>query len=171
MSDIAMDGTTPSATAAPDAPMPVSYRRYALALLVAIYTVNFLDRQVVTQLIEPIKNELKLDDFQVGAMGGLWFAILYTVLGIPIARIADRGDRPAIMTVSLAVWSGFTVLAGFAWNFWVLAISRMGVGVGEAGCTPTAHSLISDYFPKASRARAMAIYSMGISIGSLLGIL
>lgn len=169
MSDIAMDGTTPSATAAPDAPMPVSYRRYALALLVAIYTVNFLDRQVVTQLIEPIKNELKLDDFQVGAMGGLWFAILYTVLGIPIARIADRGDRPAIMTVSLAVWSGFTVLAGFAWNFWVLAISRMGVGVGEAGCTPTAHSLISDYFPKASRARAMAIYSMGISIGSLLG--
>lgn len=157
---------SPPATAPP---VSVSYRRYALALLVAIYTVNFLDRQVVTQLIEPIKNELKLDDFQVGAMGGLWFAILYTVLGIPIARWADRGDRPVIMAASLTIWSGFTLLAGSAWNFTVLAISRMGVGVGEAGCTPTAHSLISEYFPKASRARALAIYSMGISIGSLLG--
>ncbi|MEQ1781086.1 MAG: MFS transporter [Hyphomonadaceae bacterium] len=170
MTDVTMgEASAVETPAAPTAPMPVSYRRYALALLVAIYTVNFLDRQVVTQLIEPIKNELKLDDFQVGAMGGLWFAILYTVLGIPIARLADRGDRPAIMTASLAIWSGFTLLAGNAWNFTVLAISRMGVGVGEAGCTPTAHSLISEYFPKASRARAMAIYSMGISIGSLLG--
>ena len=105
----------------------------------------------------------------VGAMAGLWFAILYTTLGIPIARLADRGDRPLIMTVSLAVWSGFTLLAGLAQNFLMLAISRAGVGVGEAGCTPTAHSLLSEYFPKESRARALAIYSMGISIGSLLG--
>lgn len=168
MTDATIDGRTAPAEA-PTLPLPASYRRYALALLVAIYTVNFLDRQVVTLLIEPIKQELKLDDFQVGAMGGLWFALLYTILGIPIARIADKGDRPMIMTVSLAIWSGFTLLAGAAWNFMVLAIARMGVGVGEAGCTPTAHSLISDYFPKESRARAMAIYSMGISIGSLLG--
>jgi predicted MFS family arabinose efflux permease len=170
MTDLTMGDTRPAETTAATAtPMPVSYRRYALALLVAIYTVNFLDRQVVTLLIEPIKADLKLDDFQVGAMGGLWFALLYTILGIPIARAADKGDRPVIMTISLAVWSGFTLLAGAAWNFVVLAIARMGVGVGEAGCTPTAHSLISDYFPKASRARALAIYSMGISIGSLLG--
>jgi predicted MFS family arabinose efflux permease len=169
MTDTVMDGAPASTAAAPSTPMPVSYRRYALALLVAIYTVNFLDRQVVTLLIEPIKQELKLDDFQVGAMGGLWFALLYTILGIPIARIADKGDRPTIMTVSLAVWSSFTLLAGAAWNFTVLAIARMGVGVGEAGCTPTAHSLIADYFPKQSRARAMSIYAMGISIGSLLG--
>jgi predicted MFS family arabinose efflux permease len=170
MTDVTM-GDAPRAAppSALSAPMPVAYRRYALALLVGIYTVNFLDRQVVTLLIEPIKQELKLDDFQVGAMGGLWFALLYTILGIPIARLADRGDRPLIMTLSLAVWSGFTLLAGAAWNFTVLAIARMGVGVGEAGCTPTAHSLISDYFPKESRARAMAIYSMGISLGSLLG--
>lgn len=168
MTDLAM-GEEPGNPPSLSAPMPVSYRRYALALLVAIYTVNFLDRQVVTLLIEPIRNELKLDDFQVGAMGGLWFALLYTFLGVPIARAADKGDRPLIMTISLAVWSGFTLLAGAAWNFVVLAIARMGVGVGEAGCTPTAHSLISDYFPKESRARAMAIYSMGISIGSLLG--
>lgn len=146
-----------------------SFRRYALALLVAIYTVNFLDRQVVTTLIEPIKADLQLTDTQVGAMGGLYFAILYTVLGLPIARLADRGDRPLILTLSLTVWSGFTLLAGFAQNFLTLAISRMGVGVGEAGCSPTAHSLLSDYFPKESRATALAIYSMGISIGTLLG--
>ena len=118
MSDAVNPGAGPaSAPAAVDAPMvPYSrgYTRYAMWPLLGIYAINFLDRQVVTQLIEPIKNELKLDDFQVGAMGGLWFAILYTVLGIPIARIADKGDRPAIMTISLAVWSGFTLLAGMA---------------------------------------------------------
>ena len=150
-------------------PMPVSYRRYALGLMVAIYAINFLDRQIVTLLIEPIKKDLQLTDFEVGAMGGLWFALLYTFLGIPIARYADKGDRPLILSISLAIWSGFTVVAGFAVNFLMLAISRMGVGIGEAGCTPTAHSLISDYFPKESRSRALAIYSMGISIGSLLG--
>ena len=166
-----MSTTTAASDAAPaaSAPMPVPYRRYALGLLVAIYTVNFLDRQIVTILIPDIKRDLNLSDSEVGAMAGLWFAILYTTLGIPIARYADRGDRNIIMTVSLAVWSGFTVLAGFAQNFLMLAISRAGVGVGEAGCTPTAHSLLTDYFPKESRARALAIYSMGISIGSLLG--
>ena len=148
--------TTASAVAPPlSSPMPVPYRRYALGLLVAIYTVNFLDRQIVTILIPDIKRDLNLSDSEVGAMAGLWFAILYTTLGIPIARWADRGDRPFIMTASLAVWSGFTVLAGFAQNFLMLAISRAGVGVGEAGCTPTAHSLLTDYFPKESRARAL----------------
>src|SRR5689334_19588663 len=167
----AAPGAADAGLSAPASTSPVStsYRAYALALLVAIYTVNFLDRQIVTNLIEPIKNDLKLTDSQVGMMSGLYFAILYTVLGIPIARLADKGDRPWIMTVSLAIWSGFTLVAGFAQNFITLAISRMGVGVGEAGCTPTAHSLIAEYFPKKSRARAMAIYSMGISIGSLLG--
>jgi predicted MFS family arabinose efflux permease len=145
------------------------YRTYALTLLVMIYTVNFLDRQIVTNLMEPIKNDLKLTDSQVGAMAGFYFALLYTIIGLPVARLADKGDRPWIMTISLAVWSGFTLVAAFAQNFLTLAISRAGVGVGEAGCTPTAHSLISEYFPKNSRARALAIYSMGISIGSLLG--
>ena len=166
MAEIAVDtavGGAPSET------VSKSFRRYALTLLVAIYTVNFLDRQVVTSLIEPIKNDLQLTDTQVGAMGGLYFAILYTVLGIPIARWADKGDRPLILSLALTVWSGFTLLAGFAQNFLMLAISRMGVGVGEAGCSPTAHSLLSDYFPKESRATALAIYSMGISIGTLLG--
>jgi MFS family permease len=166
-----MTSTSPAlaGSTSPSSPMPVSYRRYALGLLVAIYTVNFLDRQIVTILIPDIKRDLNLSDSEVGAMAGLWFAILYTTLGIPIARYADRGDRPWIMTISLAVWSGFTVIAGLAQNFLMLAIARAGVGVGEAGCTPTAHSLLTDYFPKESRARALAIYSMGISIGSLLG--
>lgn len=172
MVDVVADAPGSAAPANPttDAgPVGKSFRTYALALLVAIYTVNFLDRQIVTTLIEPIKTDLRLTDTQVGAMGGLYFAILYTVLGVPIARWADRGDRPLILTLSLAVWSGFTVLAGFAQNFLVLAISRMGVGVGEAGCSPTAHSLLAEYFPKESRATALAIYSMGISIGTLLG--
>lgn len=166
-----MTSAAPAAAGTPPAvsPQPIPYRRYALGLLVAIYTINFLDRQIVTILIPDIKRELNLSDTEVGAMAGLWFALLYTILGIPIARYADRGDRPWIMTASLAVWSGFTVLAAAAQNFIMLAISRAGVGIGEAGCTPTAHSLLSDYFPRESRSRALAIYSMGISIGSLLG--
>jgi len=165
-----VDAVADTGKAAPFvSPVTPAYRKYALALLVAIYTVNFLDRQVVTTLIEPIKADLHLSDTQVGLMGGLYFAILYTVLGIPIARWADKGDRPLIMTLSLTVWSGFTLLAGFAQNFLTLAISRMGVGVGEAGCSPTAHSLLADYYPRDKRATALAIYSMGISIGTLLG--
>src|SRR4029077_8892993 len=90
-------------------------------------------------------------------------------LGIPIAKIADKHNRPLVMTVCLAIWSGFTVLSGFARNYAVLAFARAGVGIGEAGCSPTAHSLLADYFPKEKRATALAIYSMGISIGTLLG--
>ncbi|MGZ6004431.1 MAG: spinster family MFS transporter [Caulobacteraceae bacterium] len=151
------------------APVSASYGRYALTLLVAIYTVNFLDRQIITTVGEAIKVDLKLTDSQMGALGGIFFAFVYTVLGIPIARVADKANRPLVMTLSLAVWSGFTVLSAFAKNYGVLAISRAGVGVGEAGCSPTAHSLLADYFPQEKRATALAIYSMGISIGTLLG--
>jgi MFS family permease len=151
------------------APVSPSYGRYALALLVAIYTVNFLDRQIITTIGESIKNDLGLTDTQMGALGGIFFAFVYTVLGIPIARLADKGNRPWVMTASLAVWSGFTVLSGFAKSYAVLAVARAGVGIGEAGCSPTAHSLLADYFPPQKRATALAIYSMGISIGTLLG--
>ncbi len=151
------------------APVSASYGRYALTLLVAIYTVNFLDRQIITTIGESIKNDLGLTDTQMGALGGIFFAFVYTVLGIPIARVADTKSRPWVMTISLAVWSGFTVLSGFAKNYAVLAFARAGVGVGEAGCSPTAHSLLADYFPEHKRASALAIYSMGISIGTLLG--
>jgi MFS family permease len=145
------------------------YRRYALGLLVIIYTLNFLDRQIITTIGEPIKADLGLTDTQIGALGGIFFAALYTIIGLPIARLADKGHRPWIMTISLAVWSGFTVLSGMARSYGLLAVARAGVGIGEAGCSPTAHSLLADYFPKDRRAAALGIYSMGISIGTLLG--
>jgi predicted MFS family arabinose efflux permease len=169
MADIALE---PGAAPRPEprfAPVSASYGRYALTLLVAIYTVNFLDRQIITTIGEAIKTDLRLTDTQMGALGGIFFAAVYTILGIPIARVADKANRPWVMTISLALWSGFTVLSGYARNYGVLAISRAGVGIGEAGCSPTAHSLLADYFPQEKRATALAIYSMGISIGTLLG--
>lgn len=159
------------ASSAAQAPPKVSsgYRRYALALLLFIYVLNFLDRQIVNILAEPIRNELGLRDWQIGMMTGLSFAIFYTFLGIPIARVAERGNRPIIISIAVIVWSGFTALCGLAQNFVHLILARIGVGVGEAGCTPPAHSLISDYTPREQRASALALYSMGGPIGTLLG--
>ncbi|MDB5454119.1 MAG: transporter, partial [Caulobacteraceae bacterium] len=147
----------------------VGYSRYAIALLLVIYVLNFIDRQVLSILAEPIKRDLHLADWQVGAMTGLAFAALYCFLGIPIARVAERGNRPWIITGSLVVWSGFTVVCGFAQNFVQLVLARVGVGVGEAGCTPPALSLISDYVPPSKRASALAVYLSGGSLGGLLG--
>ncbi|MGE0046785.1 MAG: spinster family MFS transporter [Hyphomonadaceae bacterium] len=140
-----------------------------MGLLLIIYVMNFVDRQVVNILAEPIRNELGLLDWHIGAMSGLAFALFYTVLGLPIARLAERGHRPYIIAVALAVWSGFTALCGLAQNFTQLVLARIGVGVGEAGCTPPAHSLITDYVPKERRASALAFYSMGTPLGSLVG--
>ncbi|WP_454718117.1 spinster family MFS transporter [Caulobacter segnis] len=148
-----------------------NYRYVVLAMLILAYTFNFLDRQILGILKEPIKNELHLTDTQLGLMGGLAFAALYTTLGVPIAWLADRFSRTWIMTAALTVWSGFTVACGFASGFWSLFLFRMGVGVGEAGGVPPAYSLISDYFPKNQRARALAAYSFGIPLGSALGVL
>lgn len=154
-------------------PVPLvsdAYRRYALVVLLLVYTVNFLDRQVVTILAEPIKNELHIHDWQIGMMTGFAFAIFYTVLGLPIARAAESNNRVWIIGAALAVWSGFTILCGQAQNFVQLVAARIGVGVGEAGCTPTAHSLIADYVPKSQRASALAFFSIGTPLGGLLGL-
>jgi MFS family permease len=150
-------------------PVSSGYRRYALWVLLIIYTLNFLDRQVVNILAEPIKRDLGLADWQLGMMTGLAFAIFYTVLGIPIARMAETKNRPYIIGASVAAWSAFTVLCGFTQNFWQLILMRIGVGVGEAGCTPPAHSLITDYVPKEKRASAIAFYSIGTPLGTLVG--
>jgi len=150
-------------------PVSKGYGRYALWLLMIIYTLNFLDRQVVNILAEPIKRELGLADWQLGMLTGLAFAFLYTILGIPIARLAERKNRPLIISASVAVWSLFTVFSGFAQNFVQLLLARVGVGIGEAGCTPPAHSLISDYVPKEKRASAIAFYSIGTPLGALIG--
>ncbi len=147
------------------------YRRYVLAVLVVVYIFNFLDRQIVTILAEPIKNELGLSDTQIGLMTGLAFAIFYTVLGIPIARLADRANRVSVISAALVIWSGMTALCGLAQNFVQILAARIGVGVGEAGCSPPAHSLIADYYPPNERASALSIYALGIPIGSLLGLL
>jgi MFS family permease len=147
-----------------------SYRRYALTLLMVIYAVNMLDRQIVTILAEPMKIDLHLADWQLGAISGLAFAVFYTVLGIPVARLADRGDRAYTIAGSLALWSGFTMVCGLARTFPQLLLARLGVGVGEAGCTPPAHSLITEYSTREKRASALAFYSLGIPIGSLVGL-
>tara|TARA_B100000676_G_C18061089_1_gene837818 strand:- start:1159 stop:2481 length:1323 start_codon:yes stop_codon:yes gene_type:complete len=147
------------------------YRRYVLGVLVVVYVFNFLDRQIVTILAEPIKNELGLSDTQIGLMTGLAFALFYTVLGIPIARLADRASRVNVITTALVIWSGMTALCGVAQNFVQILAARIGVGVGEAGCSPPAHSLIADYYPPSERASALSIYALGIPIGSLLGLL
>lgn len=151
----------------------VSSERLMLWTLLCVYILNFLDRQIVTILAEPIKRELGLSDTQLGLMTGLAFALFYAVLGIPIARYADRPDanRVGLISISLVIWSGMTAISGFAQNFSQLLLARVGVGVGEAGCTPAAHSLISDTVPIERRASAIAFYGLGIPIGSLLGIM
>jgi MFS family permease len=150
-------------------PLSPSYVRYALWMLLIIYTLNFVDRQIVAILAEPIKRELGLTDGQLGMLGGIAFAFFYTFLGIPIARLAERGDRVRIISIAVVVWSGFTAVSGAAQNFVQLLLARIGVGVGEAGCTPPAHSLISDYAPPEKRASALAFYSLGVPVGSALG--
>jgi len=147
--------------------------RVTLWILLTVYVFNFIDRQIVNILAEPIARDLELSDTQIGLMTGLAFALFYTVLGIPIARIADRPatSRPRLIAVSLALWSGMTAVCGLAQNFWQLLLARIGVGVGEAGCTPPAHSLISDMVPPEKRASALAFYSLGIPVGTLLGMI
>lgn len=146
--------------------------RLTLWVLLFVYILNFLDRQILNILAEPIKAELGLSDTQLGLLAGPAFAVFYAVLGIPIARFADRAstNRISLISVSLVIWSGMTVVCGFAQNFWQMALARIGVGVGEAGCTPAAHSLISDAVAPEKRASAIAFYGMGVPIGTLLGL-
>lgn len=149
--------------------MSSAYRAYVLFILVVVYTFNFIDRVIVAILAQPIKLDLGLTDTQLGLMSGTAFAVFYTLLGIPIARWADHGNRTWIMTGALALWSGFTALCGQAQSFVQLLFARMGVGVGEAGGVAPAYALVSDYFPPHQRARALAVFSFGIPIGSGLG--
>lgn len=147
------------------------YKGYVLLILTGVYTFNFIDRQILVILQESIKSELGLSDTQLGLLTGLSFALFYVTLGIPIARLADKSNRRNIIAASLGVWSLMTALSGFAQNFIQLLLARIGVGVGEAGGSPPAHSMISDYFPPEKRATALSIYSLGIYFGILLGYL
>jgi MFS family permease len=145
-------------------------RRYVLTLLMIAYVLSFLDRQVLSILVEPIKAELNLKDADIGLLTGPVFVIFYTFLGVPIAWLADRRSRPMIIAISLTLWSGFTALSGAATGFATLALARLGVGFGEAGCNPASHSLIADVSRPSQRASGLAFYSMGVPIGTLLGL-
>jgi MFS family permease len=142
-----------------------AYRRYVLLILTLVYAFNFVDRQILGILSPFIKEDLGLSDTQLGLLKGFAFALLYTVVGIPIAWLADRYSRVNIVAISLTIWSGFTALSGVAANFTQLAIARVGVGIGEAGGSPPSHSMISDLYKPTERAKALAVYSLGIPFG------
>lgn len=148
-----------------------AYRIYVLAILILVYTLNFLDRQIIGILAAPLKEEFGMSDSQFGLLGGIAFASVYSTLAIPLAWLADRASRVWIMTGALTVWSGFTALCGVAGSFGQLFLFRMGVGVGEAGGVAPAYSLIADYFPPRQRARAMAAFAFGIPLGMASGTL
>jgi len=147
-----------------------AYANYVLAVLFVAYVINFVDRQIVSILAEPIKQALGISDSWIGFLGGPAFAIFYATLGIPIARLADVWIRRSVIAIGLALWSGMTALSGLSQSFTQLALARIGVGVGEAALSPPAHSLLADYFPVSKRATALGVYSMGIHIGVLVGL-
>ena len=151
----------------PESPSPEasSYSWYVLVVLVVVYILNFIDRQILSILAVDIKADLGLTDADMGFLGGAAFAVFYALFGIPLGRLADNWSRVKLLSIGLAMWSIMTALSGFARNQVELTMARMGVGVGEATASPTAYSLISDYFPKRQRATALAIYSSGLYIG------
>ena len=167
----AADGTAEVAVGDGEkAPSP-AYRYYVLAILVFVYMLNFVDRQIIGILAAPLKEHFQMSDSQFGLLGGIAFASVYSTLAIPLAWLADRSSRVWIMTGALAVWSGFTALCGIAGSFGQLFLFRMGVGVGEAGGVAPAYSLIADYFPPNQRARALAAFAFGIPLGTAGGTL
>lgn len=149
-----------------------SYRYYALGILTLTFTIDVIDRNILTILMEPIKAELNLSDTQLGVVYGLCFALFFGLFSIPIAMWADRGNRRNIISLAITIFSGMTVLTGFATSFWHLVVTRFGVAVGEAGGAPLSHSMISDLFPAEKRATALGIFSVGgVNLGTLIGLL
>lgn len=164
---IDVSGTTPDATAVPSSG---SYRYYVLGILLVVYVFNFIDRQILSILMEPVRLELDLSDTQLGFLSGIAFALFYATLGIPIARLADRTSRTGVIAVCLAAWSGMTAVCGLAQNFWQMLAARIGVAIGEAGGSPPSHSLIADYFREHERATALGIFALGVPIGVMFGL-
>src|SRR5215469_9686807 len=162
--------TAPEAAAPARAPLfSEGYKRAVLLTLTAVYALNFIDRTIVGIIGQPMKESLGMTDAQLGLLGGLGFAILYTIMGVPIARIAERVSRVNVMAICISIWSAFTALSGLAPNFGAMFAMRVGVGIGEAGCSPPAHSLISDYYEPKRRASALSVYAFGIPLGATLG--
>ena len=146
-------------------------RRYTMVVLTVVYMFNFVDRQILAILLPAIRDEFLVSDTVLGLLAGTAFALFYATLGVPIALLADRWNRRNLIAISLAIWSGMTALSGFAGNIWQLAIARVGVGIGEAGCSPPAHSMIADLYSPERRSTAMGFYTLGISAGIMLAYL
>src|SRR3954470_10232080 len=156
---------------APAAPFRITrYAWYALFVLVLVYIINFIDRQIISILAQDIKHDLAVDDAQIGFLYGTAFAVFYALFGIPLGRLADSWYRGRLIAVGLGLWSSMTVLSGFASSFGMLATARIGVGIGEASASPAAYSMISDYFPKEKRGTALSIYSAGLYVGGGLSL-
>lgn len=155
----------------PLAPATPAYRRYVLAILTSVYVSNYVDRQILSILLEPIKAEFGLSDTQLGFLSGISFAIFYATLGIPIAMWADRGNRRNIITFAATVFSLMTAVCGMAQSFVQLALARIGVGIGEAGSSPPSHSILADLYPPQERATALATFALGVNLGILIGFL
>lgn len=147
------------------------YRYYVLGLLTVVFIINFIDRQVLSVLIEPIKRDLRLTDTQLGLLSGLAFAMFYVSFAVPVARLADMKSRRNLITVCMIVWSSMTALCGMAANFTHLLMARIGVAIGEAGCVAPSHSVIADYYRPEDRSAALSIYSAGAGIGIFLALL
>src|SRR5499427_477143 len=165
MVDVAPQAVTQSEAAARSSPV----RYYVLGLLTIVYALNFLDRTIFNVLIEPIKKEFLLSDTTMGLLAGFGFVLFYSVLGIPIARLADRLNRRNIVAIAFAFWSAMTALCGMAQSVSSLALARIGVGIGESAGTPASQSLIADLFDKNERPRALGIYAIGTYLGVFLG--
>lgn len=164
MTDITADGGARPATSFGSKP----YRGYVLTMLVLVYTLNFIDRNLLSVIAQPVIDEFNLSDSQYGFLNGPPFAIFYAIMGIPIAMAADRFNRVWIIALCISIWSIMAALCGFATSFAFLLMARIGVAIGEAGCTPPANSLIADYFTPRNRANALGIFSMGVTIGGAL---
>lgn len=143
---------------------------FYLFLLFLVSTSNYFDRYVISVVLEPIKLEFRVSDTMLGLLSGFCFAASYALFGLPVARWADRGNRRTVITIAIGVWSGMTVLCGFAQTFWQLALARVGMGIGESGAIPPAQSLIADYFPPERRATALALFGAAGVSGYLLGV-
>ena len=151
--------------------LSLAARRYALVVLAIVYMFNFVDRQILAILLPQIRDEFGTSDAYLGFLSGTAFALFYVTLGIPIAQYADRCNRRNLIAAAVALWSAMTAVSGFAANIWQLTAARIGVGIGEAGCSPPAHSMIADYFPPEKRSTAMGFYTLGISAGIMIAYL
>ncbi len=155
----------------PDQQNIAGYSWFVVSAMMVTFTFSHMDRNIMSILLNSIKADLGLSDFEAGLMHGFAFAVFYVTLGLPIARAADRMNRVNIISLALVAWSAMTAFCGLAQNFTQLLIARMGVGIGEAGCVPPAQSIIADYIPKERRTFAMSLFAIGAPVGTLLGIL